>query len=245
MNNIKLPTLTIDFGGRALGNYITTDIADTLIDYLVTNHHILDTLKEADGYRHLGTKFSQQFKSLYPSLENEELLYLESKPEYIGKLRSIGVSVNSKALKCGETKKYIQFISMPLFFHTLVQARFIPNAEYVSQYLNHIFYEKSIKVDFDDVVAGNKPVNIQDKPLFRIQTQADVDTEENLPPLPMGKLGLCCPIDKDDAMVYVKTSVQLRKDLYKLIKITAATQNRNMYDIIEECIVNSSYYNVL
>lgn len=244
IKTIILSTSTVEGGP-----YLTSGDAYKLVDRLKTVFNIPKELGlYSDGQLHIGTECSKIYKQLFPSgvLRQNELCYLKLTHKLCSILDANEIAYNAKSLKTKGTNnaKYVQLISLDILAIYL-GGKFKLTDDKVHEALAWVTNHKlRLKTSNSSIIAGNKPVDIEGKPLVKILNEKSVETE-----LPKCKttnfgVGLGVTVDSDAPMTYVKTGPLMRKDIYIALKTIAAQENKHLYEVLEDVLLGNSNYNL-
>lgn len=232
------------------GPYVTSAQAEDIVVSLIKKYKLpKDTGVYTDGKRHIGTECSKIYKNLFPMmLSQDELGYLKASKGTLHALSNDNIRANLKSLSMkskGDTK-YIQLISLDIL-GIYLGGKLRLNDQQVDGVLRQLALNKMvISTSNNNFIAGNKPVNIDGKPLVKILKQCSVDKElkeKHTPSVDLG-IGMGLVIDSDSALTYVKTGPLMRKDIYIALKAIAAKDRKPMYQVIEEMLLGDSSYNL-
>ena len=142
--------------------------------------------------------------------------------------------------------KYIQLLSLDILGIYLGGKLNLDDAK-IDRVLRQLAQNRIIvRTSNNSFVFGNKPVNIEGKPLVKILKQCAVDKELKETKTPSVELGFGSRllVDSDSALTYVKTGPLMRKDIYIALKTIAAKDRKPMYQVIEEMLLGDSQYNL-
>lgn len=233
---LKFKAIQLDNTALNKEVYMTSSTADRLVDYVVNRYSITENLY-TDGRRHIGTEFSKIYKALYPiCLKSEEMVYLQLTDEVIDKLGNEKISWVGKKLETkAEGPAYTQLVSLKMVSIYLGKLRLSDTV--IDELLTNIRVV-NLKVPNSLCVLGNKPVKIEGKPLVRLLTTitADKDIQNHKVIVNTGD-GVKISIPASYSMQYVKAGTLLRKDIYVAIKALAASQEKNMYEVVEDLLL--------
>lgn len=232
------------------GPYVTSAQAEDITLQLIRKHNLpSNSAVYTDGKRHIGTECSKIYKNLFPrALAQDELGYLKATNGNVTALKDSSIRANLKALstKGGCEAKYIQLISLDILAIYL-GGKLRLRDQIIDEVLQELAINRVIvQTSNMNFIAGNKPVNIEGKPLVKILKQGTVDKQlkANKPESVDLGIGLGLVIDADSAMTYVKTGPLMRKDIYVALKAIAANDKKPMYQVIEEILLGDSAYNL-
>ena len=232
------------------GPYLTSAQVDNVVRELIVKCNLPKHIGAyIDGKRHIGTECSRIYKNLFPlTVSQDELCYLKATAGVCSSFNKEGILYNLKALdmKSGGDTKYIQLISLNIVAIYLGGKLKLSDQVIDSVLQDCVKNRVTLSTSNSNLVAGNKPVNIEGKPLVKILKQNIVDQElrENkAPQLDLG-IGLGIIADQECAMTYVKTGPLMRKDIYIVLKAIAAKENKPMYLVIEEMLLGDSPYDL-
>lgn len=219
--------------------YVTSAEANRIVDFAINKYKIKEELY-ADGRRHLGTEFSKIYKALYPQiLKAEDMMYLEATPKIKQALEKYEIPYNVKGLTLkDEGPKYIQLISYKVL--SIYLGKLNLSDEIINMVISCI---KPVQFAVLDCmcVAGNKPVDIQGKPLVKVMKSAIANKEIAAKEIiKHTDEGLKVKIPKSAKMEYVKTGLYIRKDMYITLKAIAANDRKPMYRVLEDLLLNKT-----
>lgn len=232
------------------GPYVTSAQAEDVVVQLIEKYNLPRHIGVySDGKRHIGTECSKIYKHLFPMmLEQEELGYVKATDEVLNSLKQANIRANLKSLtmKKDQDVKYIQLISLDILGIYLGGKLNLDDAK-IDRVLTQLAQNRIIvRTSNNSFVFGNKPVNIEGKPLVKILKQCAVDKELKERKTPSVELGFGSRllVDSDSALTYVKTGPLMRKDIYIALKTIAAKDRKPMYQVIEEMLLGDSQYNL-
>lgn len=232
------------------GPYVTSGQAEAITLQLIRKYNLNPQCGVySDGKRHIGTECSKIYKHLFPAmLTQDELGYLKATASVTNQLKNEGIKANLKSLTMQQedSTKYIQLVSLDILA-VYLGGKLRLSDQKIDSVLNELADNRIvIKTTNSNFVAGNKPVNIEGKPLVKILKQHTVDKElreRKNSPLDLG-IGMGLLMEKDSALTYVKTGPLMRKDIYVALKAIAAKEGKPMYQVLEELIIGESSYDL-
>lgn len=232
------------------GPYVTSAQAEDIVVALIKKYNLKKDLGVyTDGKRHIGTECSKIYKNLFPMvLSQDELGYLKASKGTLDALNNEGIRANLKSLsmKSKGDAKYIQLISLDIL-GIYLGGKLRLDDQKIDKVLRQLALNKMVvSTSNNNFIAGNKPVNIDGKPLVKILKQCSVDKElkeKKTTSVDLG-IGMGLVIDSDSALTYVKTGPLMRKDIYVALKAIAAKDRKPMYQVIEEMLLGDSSYNL-
>lgn len=232
------------------GPYVTSAQAEDITLKLINKHKLPNHIGVyTDGKRHIGTECSKIYKHLFPMmLSQDELGYLKASVGTLEVLQENNIRVNLKPLSMnkGNDAKYIQLISLDILAIYL-GGKLKLSDQQIDAVLRDLALNKLvIQTSNTNFIAGNKPVNIEGKPLVKIMKQCIVDKElkKDKPESINLGIGIGMLVDSDSAMTYVKTGPLMRKDIYIAVKAIAAKDRKPMYQVIEELLLGECSYDL-
>lgn len=237
------------------GPYVTTKQAEIIAKNIIENEKLPCELGNySDGKRHIGTECSRIYKSLLPvrGLASSELLYLRATTSIRASLEECNIPNTLKPLrhKTARGEQYVQLVSVNLL-RIYLGGKLELRDEIVCKYTDSVYVSQAdqnvviIKCRPVDCVLGNKPVDIQGKPLVRVLQQLEVDDElkkMGTPPRESLESNLFVGIDSKDALTYVKTGPLMRKDIYVTLKSIAAKEQKPFYQVVESMLLGTCQY---
>lgn len=221
------------------GPYVTSATADKIVDFIVNTLNIEEELY-ADGRRHIGTEFSKIYKELFPKvLKNDEMLYLKLTKEVTAALDLEDIKYSPKPLTLKqEGDKYAQLVSFDIL--AIYLGKFKLSDKQIHSIIK-LIKPITLKIADNMCIPGNKPVKIEGKPLVKLissMTANEQIVEDDI--ITKTSKGLEVHIPTSCQMEYVKAGTLLRKDLYIAIKALSASQERHMYEVIEDLLLGKS-----
>lgn len=243
-----LRVIYIKAGEVKMGPYLTSAQVNDLVKKVILALNLpQDSANYSDSRIHAGTECSNIYKALFPTaVKQDELGYIKATQSTIDCLKSGDIAFNLKPLKQNgkETDKgYIQLISLDIVSIYLGKLNLPDN--FIKATIETLsMHSATLKIPTNQFIAGNKPVDIEGKPLVKILKQGTVDKQLKDKPvdlLDLGK-GLAMNLDNKCSMEYVKTSTLLRHDIYIALKAIASKSRKPVYQIIEELLLHDSDY---
>ena len=199
-----------------------------------------------DGRLHIGTECSRIYKQLFPSgiVKQNELCYIELSPKVRAIFDKNEVKYNSKKLKTKLNRDiyYCQLISLDLLGIYLGGVFDLSDAQ-VYKILGWANTKKlTLNIPNKYIVSGNKPVNIEGKPLVKILNEKSVDTKEIESHSIQSSKAIGIELPASSTLEYVKTGPLMRKDIYVALKAISAKEGKFFYETLEDILLGRSEY---
>lgn len=201
-----------------------------------------------DGKLHIGTQCSRIYKQLFPSgiVKQNELCYLKLSNKVKAIFDKNEVKYNGKRLKTKLNKDiyYCQLVSLDLLGIYLGGVYNLSDAQ-VFKVLDWANTKKlTLNIPNHYIVSGNKPVDIEGKPLVKILNEKSVDTKNVELQAVESPLGIGIELDANSTLEYVKTGPLMRKDIYVALKTISAKEGKFFYETLEDILLGRSEYNL-
>lgn len=254
MSNIKpfyLKTNTV-----TTGPFVTSRQAEQIVRIIINKLSFpIDLGTYSDGKRHIGTECAKIYKHMYVTgmVKETELAYIKATNSVRESLSCYNIPANFKKLrhKSAENCFYCQVISLRILA-IYISGKLGLSDMQTEYFLTSLLedtskgvYDITINLSNSDLVAGNKPVDIEGKPLVKVLKQLQVDQEIKETGASLKTVSPChntLHMSAEDSLTYVKTGPLMRKDIYIAIKAIAAKEQKPFYQVLEDIVLGKSVY---